>query len=263
MTPAAFRKLALALEGTIESSHMSHPDFRVAGRIFATLGAPDESCGMIRLTTEQQRAFLQAAPEFLFPASGKWGAAGCTHVRLKPAPTATVRSMLELAHAAAARPPRNAKGNAKGLASTAGKPAPKPAASRGDVKLRPDTARYNRALSSGDQAICDLLAAEIDRKLPEAENKIWHAHPVWFLDGNPVVGYSRLKDGVRLLFWSGESFEEEGLTNFGKFKSADVRFTAVDQVNTRDLRRWLGKARDIQWDYKNIVKRRGRLERLK
>src|SRR5688572_21358263 len=77
--------------------------------------------------------------------------------------------------------------------------------------MQPDTAKYNKALEAEDRAICDLLAAEIDKGLPEAENKIWHAHPVWFLDGNPVVGYSKLKNCVRLLFWSGQSFEEKDL----------------------------------------------------
>ncbi len=129
--------------------------------------------------------------------------------------------------------------------------------------MQPDTAKYNSALSTADQAICDLLAAEIDRKLPEAENRIWHAHPVWFLDGNPVVGYSKLKNCIRLLFWSGQSFDEPGLANEGSIKAAEARFTAVDQVKVRNLRRWLGKCREIQWDYKNIVKRKGRLERLK
>jgi hypothetical protein len=262
MTPATFRKLALALDGVVESSHMGHADFRAGGRIFATLGAPDEGCGMVRLLPAQQQAMLAAAPEVFFPATGSWGRAGCTHVRLKPALTATVRSLLELAHANATGTTRKPDSKSKGKAMPAS-PTSKSAVNRGDHKLRPDTSKYNRALSPGDQAICDLLAVEIDRKLPEAENRIWHAHPVWFLDGNPVVGYSKLKDAIRLLFWSGGSFEEEGLASFGKFRSADIRYTAVEQVKLRDLRRWLGLARAIQWDYKNIVKRKGRLERLK
>lgn len=129
--------------------------------------------------------------------------------------------------------------------------------------MDPDTRKYNAAQASDDKKVCDLLARAIDRGLPEAENKIWHAHPIWFLDGNPVVGYSKLKDGVRLLFWSGQSFEEEGLTKEGSFKAAEARYTAAAQVSKPDLRRWLAKARDIQWDYKSIVRRKGRLERLK
>lgn len=129
--------------------------------------------------------------------------------------------------------------------------------------MNKDIQAYNRKLSTSDKAICSLLAKEIDRSLPEAESKIWHAHPVWFLEGNPVVGYHKLKDCVRLLFWSGASFKEKGLTKEGGFKTAGARFTGVDQVDTEDLSRWLEKARDIQWDYKNIVRRKGVLKRLK
>jgi len=129
--------------------------------------------------------------------------------------------------------------------------------------MHADTRKYNAARLPKDRAICRLLAQEIDRGLPQAENKVWHGHPVWFLDGNPIVGYDKLKDCVRLLFWSGQSFEEPGLTKEGKFKAAEARFTAAEQVDLDDLRRWLAKARDIQWDYKNVVRRKGRLERLR
>lgn len=129
--------------------------------------------------------------------------------------------------------------------------------------MNDDIASYNDSQTESDQEICNKLASVIDRALPEAESKIWHAHPVWFLDGNPVVGYSKLKDSVRLLFWSGQSFDEEGLTPEGKFKAADARFTSAKEIKVKDLTRWLKKARDIQWDYKNIVKRKGVLERLK
>lgn len=122
---------------------------------------------------------------------------------------------------------------------------------------------YNDKQAASDKEICDLLAAEICKHLPNAENKIWHAHPVWFLDGNPVVGYSKLKDSVRLLFWSGQSFDEPGLNNEGSFKAAEARYTSTTQVKKTDLKRWLKKSETIQWDYKNIVKRKGVLERLK
>ena len=102
---------------------------------------------------------------------------------------------------------------------------------------------------------------EIDRGLPEAENKIWHAHPVWFLEGNPVVGYSRLKGGIRLLFWSGQSFDEPGLQKEGSFKAAEARYTSVEQLDVKSLKRWLQKARDIQWDYQHIVRNKGLLAR--
>ncbi len=122
---------------------------------------------------------------------------------------------------------------------------------------------YNNSQSSSDKEICDRLAMIIDENMRDAENKIWHAHPVWFLEGNPIVGYSKLKGSVRLLFWSGQSFEEEKLHNEGSFKAAEMRYTNVDQINNEDLKRWLEKGTEIQWDYKNIVKRKGVLLRLK
>jgi hypothetical protein len=105
--------------------------------------------------------------------------------------------------------------------------------------MNKDIQAYNNAQSKSDKEICQLLAKEIDAALPKAENKIWHAHPVWFLDGNPVVGYSKLKNCIRLLFWSGQTFEEEGLQNEGSFKAAEIRYTAAEQVNTKDLKRWV------------------------
>lgn len=130
--------------------------------------------------------------------------------------------------------------------------------------MNKDIQTYNKTLSTVDKEICNTLGEEIDKNLPKAENKIWHKHPVWFLDGNPIVGYSKLKDGIRLMFWSGVSFEEEQLTagKSGKFKDASITYTSADQINLKDLKRWLKKSKEIQWDYKNIVKRKGVLERL-
>lgn len=129
--------------------------------------------------------------------------------------------------------------------------------------MNTEISNYNNELNESDKAICQLLAQVITESLPEAENKIWHAHPVWFLDGNPIAGYSKLKDSVRLLFWSGQSFNEPDLKVEGKFKAAEKRYNAVDQVDVLALKRWLEKSRQIQWDYKNLVKRKGKLERLK
>lgn len=123
--------------------------------------------------------------------------------------------------------------------------------------MHPDITTYHLTLSEADRDICSLLAQEIENLLPDAESRVWHAHPVWFLDGNPIVGYSKLKGGVRLLFWSGQSFGERGLKNEGKFKAAEVRYTQLNEVNTDDLHRWLEKAKSIQWDYQHIVKRKG------
>jgi|SRR5437868_2480843 len=130
-------------------------------------------------------------------------------------------------------------------------------------KLPVEVKAYNASLPETDQAICDQLSSVINENLPKAENKIWHRHPVWFLDGNPIVGYSKLKNCIRLLFWSGQSFDEPGLQVEGSFKTAEARYTSIDEVNIKDLKRWLGKSKKIQWDYKNLIKRKGRLERLK
>ncbi len=129
--------------------------------------------------------------------------------------------------------------------------------------MNADIQAYNDKQADYDKEICDLLAKEICAVLPKAEKKIWHAHPVWFIDGNPIVGYHKLKNCVRLLFWSGQSFEEETLQSEGSFKAAEMRYTSAEQINTKDLKRWLKKSVAIQWDYKNIVKRKGVLERLK
>lgn len=129
--------------------------------------------------------------------------------------------------------------------------------------MNKDIKAYNESQSPSEREICELLYNEIDALFSDAESKIWHRNPVWFLDGNPIVGYDKLKTCVRLLFWSGQTFDEKDLKSEGSFKAAEARYTHVDQVNVEDLRRWLKKARDIQWDYKNIVKRRGVLERLK
>lgn len=126
-----------------------------------------------------------------------------------------------------------------------------------------DIKEYHNKLTPGDKEICDTLYEQICLHLPDAEHKIWHAHPVWFLEGNPIVGYSKLKTCIRLLFWSGQSFDEPVLQNEGSFKAAEIRYTSAKEIKKTDLKRILKKARDIQWDYKNIVKRKGVLERLK
>lgn len=129
--------------------------------------------------------------------------------------------------------------------------------------MNKDIQAYNNSQAPEDKAICELLSKIINENLSDSESKIWHAHPVWFLDGNPVVGYSKLKGNVRLLFWSGQSFDEPKLHPEGTFKAAEARYIRRDQINASDLLRWLKKAKDIQWDYKNIVKKKGVLDRLK
>lgn len=129
--------------------------------------------------------------------------------------------------------------------------------------MNKDIQNYNNSQTIQDKKICNLLAEVINKNLPNSENKIWHRHPVWFLNGNPIVGYSKLKDSVRLMFWSGVSFDEDKLIpGTGKFKDASIGYNNIEEINQTDLKRWLKKAQKIQWDYKNIVKRRGVLERV-
>ena len=123
---------------------------------------------------------------------------------------------------------------------------------------------YIEKQTPDDREICNRLNQLIAMELTGAENKIWHAHPVWFLDGNPIVGFSKQKAGVRLMFWSGAGFEEDDLNVKGKkFKDASIFYNNVSEITTKDVKRWLKKSAEIQWDYKNILKRKGRLERLK
>jgi Domain of unknown function (DU1801) len=130
--------------------------------------------------------------------------------------------------------------------------------------MKPEIKAYNDRQSADDAEICNRLAAIIDKQLTDAESKIWHAQPVWFLEGNPIVGYSKQTPGIRLMFWSGADFEEESLSIRGeKFKDASVFYNNVSEIEVNDLNSWLKKSREIQWDYKNIVKRKGLLMRLK
>lgn len=130
------------------------------------------------------------------------------------------------------------------------------------VATKTDITSYNASRSDEVRALCDVLADLIAQSLPGAESKIWHGHPVWFLEQNPIVGYSTHKDGIRLLFWSGQSFDEPALSPVGKFKAAETRYSAVEELDAGVVRRWLEKAQSIQWDYKNVVKNKGLLQRF-
>ena len=128
--------------------------------------------------------------------------------------------------------------------------------------MHPDIRAYNAAQSPADQPVCALLAAEIAQCLPQAQGKVWHGGPVWFIAGNPVARYWVRKAHVQMLFWSGQSFDEPGLKGEGKFKAAEARYTDAAQISLPDLHRWLEKAARIQWNYRDIVKRRGVLEKI-
>lgn len=122
---------------------------------------------------------------------------------------------------------------------------------------------YNKSLAPNDMLIANLLAQEIEKGLPQATSKIWYGAPVWFLNNNPIVGYSRRKAGMYLLFWSGQSFNERKLKKEGSFKAAQILYTDVSQIDPYDIARWLEKSARIQWDYEHIRKQKGHLKRRK
>ena len=128
--------------------------------------------------------------------------------------------------------------------------------------MNSEIAAYNAAMPPDHRAISDALAPLLAQGLPQAEAKVWHRTAVWFIAGNPVVGYASRKKGVQVLFWSGQSFDEPGLKSIGSFKAAELDLTDATQINTDELTRLLAKAATIQWDYKNIVKRKGKLEKI-
>lgn len=100
-----------------------------------------------------------------------------------------------------------------------------------------EVTNYNHSQTADDQLICNTPAEQINLYLPEAENKIWLTHPVWFLEGNPIVGYSKQKKGIRLMFWSGKSFEDDRLIVLGKkFQDASIFYSTVDEIDTVDLK---------------------------
>jgi hypothetical protein len=111
MTQEEFRRMALSLEGASERGHMGHPDFRAGGKIFATLGYPDNGWAMVKLTPEEQRKFIGADPEAFVPVTGAWGRGGCTNVRLSTANAQMVQAALDIAWASVTAPGLKKKRN--------------------------------------------------------------------------------------------------------------------------------------------------------
>lgn len=129
--------------------------------------------------------------------------------------------------------------------------------------MNDEVSNYNLSQPTDKQSICDELAKIINNNLKFTETKIWHGHPVWFISGNPIVGYSVQKPGVRLMFWSGQSFDEPDLNVRGeKFKDASIFYNSGSEINSDDIKRWLKKSELLQWDYKNIVKNKGIVKKL-
>jgi hypothetical protein len=121
------------------------------------------------------------------------------------------------------------------------------------LPLPADISEYNSKLSKPEQQAAAQLCELISAMVPEALGKVWHGHPVWFLDGNPIVGYSTKKAGLELLFWSGQSFVTPCLKPVGKFKAAGLLVTPAE-LDSSLIRSLLGDAIAIQWDYQNLPK---------
>jgi hypothetical protein len=115
---------------------------------------------------------------------------------------------------------------------------------------------YNKSQDKKSREICELLATIISKELSIAHGNVWHGHPVWFINENPVVGYSKKKAGIEILFWSGQSFGDESLTAIGKFKAAGFIYQDVTEVKKTLVKSWLKNSKKIQWDYANLPKNR-------
>ena len=115
---------------------------------------------------------------------------------------------------------------------------------------------YNAVLSPAHREIAGFLAGLFSEHVPEAEGKVWHGHPVWFVGKNPVFGYSLKKAGIEVLFWSGQSFRTPGLTPNGKFKAAALPVSDLANLDVARLVSWLRESIEIQWDYGNLLKNR-------
>lgn len=126
-------------------------------------------------------------------------------------------------------------------------------------RTRSSIAGYDAAQSPAEAAVCRRLRAEIVRALPDAEAKVWHGSPVWFVGDTPVVGYNvAARGGVVLLFWNGQAFRDPALKPIGKWKAAQTRFGVASEIRIAPLRRWLKKSGKEIWDVRSIRKQRER-----
>lgn len=117
-----------------------------------------------------------------------------------------------------------------------------------------DIVNYNNELAPDFQALAKQFCANISETVPQAQGKLWHGHPVWFIDGNPIAGYSLKKAGLEVLFWSGQSFQKPGLKALGSFKAAATPLQSEGDFAA--INEWLQEAIVIQWDYSNLPKKR-------
>jgi hypothetical protein len=122
--------------------------------------------------------------------------------------------------------------------------------------------KFNNELDSSARAACDTIRELLDDALGREGSKLYHGAPVWFLDGNPIAGYSIKKEGIAVLFWSGQGFVEPGLRAVGKYKAAELLVPEGRAVPVEPMKKWLAESKRVMWDYKNLAKKQGVLEKL-
>lgn len=131
----------------------------------------------------------------------------------------------------------------------------KPKSAEASANADGQIAEYTQAQSLAHRAMCDHLRKLIDATLPTATSRVWHGSPVWFIDNNPVVGYSATAKGVNLLFWNGQAFDEPDLRSVGKYRAAQALFHNATEIDAKVIRRWLKKAGSDVFDSKAFFKK--------
>lgn len=126
---------------------------------------------------------------------------------------------------------------------------------KGGPKGADPIATYGASQATAFRRLCQALRKLIDTALPRATAKVWHGSPVWFIEDNPVVGYNATAKTVNLLFWNGQAFDEAGLRPVGKHRAAQAVFAAADDMDPKEIRRWLKKARLDVFDSRAFFKK--------
>jgi hypothetical protein len=124
-----------------------------------------------------------------------------------------------------------------------------------DSQADDSIAAYSQALTPELRAICEKLRELITAAIPEAASKVWHGSPVWFMDDNPVVGYSATAEAVNLLFWNGQAFGDPALQHVGKYRAAQAVFADAAQIDPKVIGQWLKKAKSDVFDSKAFFKK--------
>jgi hypothetical protein len=125
-----------------------------------------------------------------------------------------------------------------------------------------DTHAFDIELIGKEKEICLKLHSILAKFLTNSTSKLYHGSPVWFINGNPIAGYSIKKSGIALLFWSGQSFRSEGLKPVGKYKAAEIIFQNPEDIDCAHLENIFSEAINVQWNYRDIMKNKGKLELL-